>query len=289
VDVHVLRLLDFTRRQPQRLPAEPAPDADDVALVARLALDDGQALAALMDRYWRPMVAFALDKMRNQDAAEDLVQEAFVRVWERRRQLRPHASPRAYLYRVLRNLITDDFRRRRLRDRFSFFASQGAPTEAPSPVAILEAGELAGAAERAIAALPERRRDVFILAHLHGLSYREVAETLGITPRTVANHMTLALSQLRVALAAFTRPSGRGEARELPMMRLRDGQRGDAGAPADLTADPTADPRSGRPANDGADVSLDVSVDAAVDESADAATPARRRRPWTSEPSAPPG
>jgi len=101
--------------------------------------------------------------------------------------------------------------------------------------------------------------------------------------------MTLALSQLRVALAAFTRPSGRGEARELPMMRLRDGQRGDAGASADLTADPPADPRSGRPSNDGADVSVDVSVDAAVDESADAATPARRRRPWTSEPSAPPG
>lgn len=224
-DVHVLRLLDFTRRQPQSLPPETAPDADDVALVARLALDDGQALAALMDRYWRPMVAFALDKMRNQDAAEDLVQEAFVRVWERRRQLRPHASPRAYLYRVLRNLITDDFRRRRLRDRFSFFASHEATTETPSPVALLEAGELATAAERAIAALPERRRDVFILAHLHGLSYREVAETLGITPRTVANHMTLALSQLRVALAAFTRPSGAGEASALPLLRLRAGHR----------------------------------------------------------------
>jgi RNA polymerase sigma-70 factor (ECF subfamily) len=238
---HVLRLLDFTRRQPQSLPPEPTPDADDVALVARLALDDAQALAALMDRYWRPMVAFALDKTRSQDAAEDLVQESFVRVWERRRQLRPHASPRAYLYRVLRNLITDEFRRRRLRDRFSIFSLHGAPAEVPSPVAMLEAGEFASAADRAIAALPERRRDVFVLAHLHGLSYREVAETLGITPRTVANHMSLALAQLRIALAAFTRPSGQGETRELSMLRLRDARHA---APSDPSPDePAARPR----------------------------------------------
>jgi len=230
----VLRLLDFTRRQAPATPSDPACDADDVALVARLALDDGQALAALMERYWRPMVAFALDKVRGQDAAEDLVQEAFVRVWERRRQLRLDASPRAYLYRVLRNLITDEFRRHRMRERFRWFKSLGEPAEVPSPSATLEAGELASAAERAIAALPERRRDVFVLAHLHGLSYREVGETLGITPRTVANHMTLALSQLRVALAAFTRPPGQGGARELPMLRLRDGRR-------DADASPSAD------------------------------------------------
>jgi RNA polymerase sigma-70 factor, ECF subfamily len=210
-DVPVLRLRDFTRRA--EIPNDDPPDADDVALVARLALDDGQALAALMERYWRQMVSFALDKLRNQDAAEDLVQEAFVRVWERRRHLRPYASPRAYLYRVLRNLITDDFRRRRLRDRFSFLKSLTDPVDVPSPAATLEATELATAAERAIAALPERRHDVFVLAHLHGLSYREVAETLGITPRTVANHMSLALAQLRESLAVFIKP--RHESRAL--------------------------------------------------------------------------
>jgi RNA polymerase sigma-70 factor (ECF subfamily) len=215
----VLRLLDFTRRQAPSLHPEPEPNADDAALVARLALDDGQALAALMERYWRPMVAFALDKMGSQDVAEDLVQEAFVRVWERRRQLRPYASPRAYLYRVLRNLMTDDFRRRRLRERFGFLKALGTPEEVPSPVAVLEASEFATAADRAIAALPERRRDVFTLAHLHGLSYREVAETMGITPRTVANHMSLALAQLRASLAVFTSP-GHEDARELPPRRV---------------------------------------------------------------------
>lgn len=237
----MLRLLDFTRRQAPPPSSDPAPDADDVALVARLALDDGQALAALMERYWRPMVAFALDKMRGQDAAEDLVQEAFVRVWERRRQLRPDASPRAYLYRVLRNLITDEFRRRQMRERFSWFKSFGEPAEVPSPAANLEAGEFASAADKAIAALPERRRDVFVLAHLHGLSYREVAETLGITPRTVANHMSLALAQLREALATYTRPA-RSSARTLPLSRRAydAGALEDTGVAEAPTPDPTA-------------------------------------------------
>ncbi len=215
----MLRLLDFTRRAEVRapVPAPPAlPDADDVALVGRLALDDAQALGQLLDRYWGPMVAFAMEKVRSQDAAEDLVQEAFVRVWEKRRTLRPQASPRAYLYRVLRNLIIDEYRRRRLRDRFAQLVGGSEVSDAPSPVAVLEADELAGAAQRAIAALPERRRDVFVLAHLHGLSYKEVAETLGITPRTVANHMTLALAQLRDALGGHTGRRVEAAARVLP-------------------------------------------------------------------------
>jgi RNA polymerase sigma-70 factor, ECF subfamily len=152
------------------------------------------------------MVAFAADRLGSRDAAEDAVQEVFVRVWAHRAQLRPYTSPRAYLYRVLRNLITDDFRRRRLRERWAEARQHEPAPEPPTPVAELEAGQLAAAARRAIAALPERRRDVFVLAHLQGLSYRDVAEALGITRRTVANHMTLALRELREALAPFTSP-----------------------------------------------------------------------------------
>jgi RNA polymerase sigma-70 factor (ECF subfamily) len=206
---------------------EPAPavvaasDADDLALVARLALDDGQALGELLQRYWAPMLAFAMEKVRAQDAAEDLVQEAFVRVWERRHQLRPHVSPRAYLYRVLRNLIIDEYRRHRLHDRFALFRSVQEPEAVPTPVALVEADDFAAAAKRAIAALPERRRDVFVLAHLHGCSYREVAETMGITTRTVANHMSMALAQLRDALAGYTGVTRRevGDAPPLPFQR----------------------------------------------------------------------
>ncbi|MBM4186671.1 MAG: sigma-70 family RNA polymerase sigma factor [Gemmatimonadetes bacterium] len=118
-------------------------------------------------------------------------------------RLRADTSPRAYLYRALRNLITDDHRRRVLRDRWAESCRNQPEPQVPSPALLLEADQLASAARRAIAALPERRRDVFVLAHLHGLSYKEVATTLGITRRTVANHMSLALKELRIDLAGF--------------------------------------------------------------------------------------
>lgn len=251
----VLRLLDFSRRQAPEPAPQPPADADDIALVGRLALDDGQALAQLMARYWQPMVSFAMEKVRSQDAAEDLVQEAFVRVWERRRQLRPHASPRAYLYRVLRNLLIDEYRRRRLRDRFSLVAGGSDISDEPSPIAVLEADEAARAARLAIAALPERRRDVFVLAHLHGLSYKEVAEALGITTRTVANHMTLALAQLREAMAGYTGTPRGSKTRTLAFAKRS--LAGEAGArpdhqgppPADATGDVLEDPPLGSPAS----------------------------------------
>ncbi|MEO8448763.1 MAG: RNA polymerase sigma-70 factor [Gemmatimonadota bacterium] len=183
-------------------------EPDDSVLAARLAVGDAQALSQLLDRYWRQMVTFAADKVGSRDAAEDLVQEAFVRVWEHRAQLRPYTSPRGYLYRVLRNLITDDYRRRRLRDQWAAWQHQDGETLIPSPAMDLEADQLAAAASKAIAALPERRRDVFVLGHFHGLSYKEIAEALGITRRTVANHMSLALNELRRDLAVFLEAPG---------------------------------------------------------------------------------
>src|SRR5207248_3117387 len=126
-------------------------------------------------------------------------------------------------YRVLRNLITDEFRRRRLLDVFAFGRRSEGPPQSPSPAVMLEADEFAGAAGRAVAALPERRREVFVLAHLHGLSYREVAEALGITTRTVANHMSLALHQLRFALADYTGTSNANRGNELPFARATPG------------------------------------------------------------------
>jgi len=234
----VLRLLDFSRHNdPDDTPDVAA--VNDLELFARLAADDGQALGALMEVYWRPMVAFALGRVQSQDAAEDLVQETFVRLWEHRRQIRPEASPRSYLYRVLRNLITDTFRRRHLFERFSFFKSQQDPVDVPSPQAVLEVDELSRAAERAIAALPERRREVFVLAHLHNLSHREVAEALGITPRTVANHMTLALTQLRTALATF-RGTTRGAGRSLAIKRRMNDLPADRFVPPPSLGDGTA-------------------------------------------------
>jgi len=68
---------------------------------------------------------------------------------------------------------------------------------------LAEHGQLSDAVRSALADLPPRRREVFSLARFHGLSYAEIAETLDVSPQTVANQMSAALSTLRKQLAPF--------------------------------------------------------------------------------------
>ena len=163
---------------------------------------DVSAFAVLLDRYWQPLVTYAEEKLGSRDAAEDAVQEAYLRVWWKREGLRPDVSLRGYLYRLVHNVAMDELRKREVRVRHAPALVAASPSP-PRPDQVMEAEELAEAAEQAIHGLPQRRRDVFVLGHFHDLSYREIADILGMTPRTVANHMSLALRDLRAALRPF--------------------------------------------------------------------------------------
>jgi RNA polymerase sigma-70 factor, ECF subfamily len=182
------------RAKPEEMPSR--------SLAESIRSGDVSAFAVLLDRHWQPLVTYAEEKLGSRDAAEDVVQEVYVRIWVKREGLRTDASLRGYLYRLVHNVAMDELRKRRVRVRHAPVLAVAAASP-PRPDQVTEAEELAEAAERAIRALPERRRDVFVLGHFHDLSYREIAETLGMTPRTVANHMSLALRDLRIALRPF--------------------------------------------------------------------------------------
>jgi RNA polymerase sigma-70 factor, ECF subfamily len=168
----------------------------------RVRQGDVRAFGTLVDDWWKPLVRYAQHKLGTQDAAEDVVQEVFVRVWVGRGSLRAGKSPRGYLYRLAHNLAVDELRRRAVRRNNPWISeAHGTPPATPAEVFALE--ELTQATACAINALPERRREVFILGQYHELSYREIGEVLGIASRTVANHMTLALGELRGALEPF--------------------------------------------------------------------------------------
>ena len=183
-------------------PMDATDEAWERSLATRIRSGDVTAFAALLNRYWQPLVAYAEQKLGSSDVAEDVVQEAHVRLWEKRRTLDHTRSPRPFLYRMVHNLAVDELRKRQVR-RDGIAAARHAAPRSPTPAQVAEAEDLAEAASRAVAALPDRRRDVFILGHLHNLSYRQIADALGITPRTVANHMSLALADLRASLRPF--------------------------------------------------------------------------------------
>jgi RNA polymerase sigma-70 factor (ECF subfamily) len=179
----------------------PAGDEDDLAM--RLSEGDPEALEQLIRRFWEPLASYAYRLVGDRDAAMDIAQETCVRVWENRHR-KPPRSLRAYLFRITRNQALDQRKTSQRRGRLirlrNVYGSQSA-----TPEELLERERVAEQVELAIAALPERRREVFVLAYLKGLSYREVGEVMGTSPKTVQNQMSAALSQLREVLLPLIR------------------------------------------------------------------------------------
>lgn len=175
----------------------PAPQ-DETELARRLAAGDVSAIDAITNWLWEPLAAYAFRIVDDQDVAMDIAQEACVRLWEGRGGT-PPAALRPYLYRVTRNLALDYLKTRRTRSRL--LDRQHGRTRRPTmPDEVLEHARVSARVQRAIQELPERRREVFALTYLRGLSYTEAGEVMGISPKTVQNQMTAALAQLRKAL-----------------------------------------------------------------------------------------
>jgi len=163
---------------------------------------DGEAFRILLERYWSPLVGFAEGIVGARDQAKDVVQESFIRVWEKRGNWTSRGTVSAYLYRIVRNLSLNDRRDRktavlRHQQMGEVRVRQGGPR---TPADALEAACLRAEVEAAIASLPERRREIFVLSRFHGLSHRDIADVLELSTQTVANQMSAALGELRDVL-----------------------------------------------------------------------------------------
>jgi len=181
----------------------------DRADFARLVRGEPSAFAALFERYYDALCAFAEGFVASADEAEEVVAEVFVRIWERRKRLDIQISVKSYLYSATRNQALNHLRRRGTEERWLDQASSSGELPGMSRssrhgvLAELHAVELNQALERAIETLPPRPREVFILHRRHGLTYAEIAETLGVAAKTVENHIGRALKALRTDLAPF--------------------------------------------------------------------------------------
>lgn len=177
---------------------EPRPGRGD--LCQRLRDGEHEALDELLKREWSHLVGYAEQYTGSVDDAEEVVQRAFVRVWRTRKRLDPARSLRALLYRTTRNLTIDLTRKRRTRRKV--LARLGKHRRSPvTPFERLRERELRGAIDQAIEGLSPRRREAFTLCRIHGLSHREAAEALDLSPQTVANHITAALRSIRAAIS----------------------------------------------------------------------------------------
>ncbi len=162
---------------------------------------DARAFEALVRRHRTPVFSFLLRLTADRGRAEDLCQEAFMRVvkgapgWEER------ARFRTWLYAMARNLAVDEARRAAFRRTGPLEGAAGETASGdPAPDAAAEAAQLRPKLEAALAALPEEQREVFLLREHAGLRFAEIAAVTGAQENTVKSRMRYALEGLRARL-----------------------------------------------------------------------------------------
>jgi RNA polymerase sigma-70 factor (ECF subfamily) len=167
---------------------------DDAALVARIRLGDYAAFLALFRQYYAPLHRFGTRLTGSPDVADDLVQDVFVAVWERRTTWTVTSRVERYLYAAVRNRAFDDARRRAVEARIDPEFANGAECAATDSVEVME---LRATVAHAIERLPHRCRAVYRLRHYYQLTNTEIAHVLGLSVKTVEMHVTAALRTLR--------------------------------------------------------------------------------------------
>lgn len=184
--------------------AEPSAPSDAV-LVARMSEGDRTAFATLVSRHLGGMLGVARRMLHDDAEAEDVAQEAMLRLWRQGESLVVGAGGvRPWLRRVVSNLCID-----RIRSGRSTEVTDEVPEvpEPPGQLRELERGEVAERVDVALKALPERQRLALTLFHFEGLSQVEVAAAMGISDEAVESLLARARRALRTSLA--------GEWREL--------------------------------------------------------------------------
>lgn len=178
----------------------------DDEIVARIRAGDEEAFDTVVREHYDGLCAFAARMLDSDAAAEEVVQDVLLRVWEQRERWEVATTVAAYLYGSVRNRTITQVRRERVFTRWQQRAAlQGAAADdrerGDEAYHNLRASELAELVSRAIEELPPRCREVFVLRRVHHLSGIEVARVMGIAPKTVEIQMGIALRTLRRKLA----------------------------------------------------------------------------------------
>lgn len=157
-------------------------------LTAAIKAGNKNAFKNLYYKYFDQLYSFAWYRTYSEEASRDFIQELFTIVWTNRKKLDPKKSIKAYLYKVLGNLIIDASR---------LHASQNVPLENVETTSTENDIELNIDIQNAINSLPAKLKEVYLLSRLDGFKYSEIAEILGISLKAVEKRLTNAFSKLR--------------------------------------------------------------------------------------------
>lgn len=180
-------------------------DRAELESLEQLRVGDPKAFEHMFRAHYAPLCDFAHSYVRCHETAEEIVQDLFCWIWDRRFTLDMPCGVRLWLFTAVRNRSLNVIRDRRLElsahKRYALDARSERRAE-PADALVSEA-ELSAVAARTVALMTPRCREAFTLVRLQHLSYADTAHVMGISPKTVEIHMTRAIGILRAALAPW--------------------------------------------------------------------------------------
>ena len=169
-------------------------------LARRIQKGDIKAFDLLYERFSERLFSFAFSMLKNREDAKEIVQETFLKVWNKRSHINTSQSIKAYLFSISYNVTIDLLRIRLKEDKFRSYIQNQFFTEEPNTENLAGYNELSETVREAVEKLPEQRKKIYLLSREEGLSHKKIAKDLNISVKTVENQINLALKTIRKKL-----------------------------------------------------------------------------------------
>lgn len=164
---------------------------------------DLKAFEKLFKELYSPLCSYSYRILQDRDKAEEIVQDIFYTIWKNRADLEIKVSLKSYLYRAVHNNCLQLIEHQAVEEKYKQFVMKRDIMVAPDPLHEMELNEMSKLIDDTINALPERCRQIFNMNRLEGLKYREIAEILKISIKTVEADMGKALQAFRQNLKLY--------------------------------------------------------------------------------------
>jgi RNA polymerase sigma-70 factor (ECF subfamily) len=166
--------------------------------------DDKQAFQLLYNKYWEKLYSIALLKVLDEDEASDIVQDLFVTIWIKRKELNINNNVDLYLFRSLKNRITNFYKRKYLtEEKINEFSINNPDKTNSDAESICSYKEVELIINKELENMPEKMKQVFLLSRDEQLSSKKISEMLSISDQTVRNQISKAIKRIKATLEKY--------------------------------------------------------------------------------------
>lgn len=178
-------------------------ELEETHLIPLIKRGDKGAFTELYRLYYYDLCNYAFSYIKRTDISEEVVQDVFFNIWKLRKEWNPIDKPRAYLYKAVRNKSLDYLKHRKIEMQWEIDYKESNINTDDMAEQGHDRQELKKAIKSVVEQLPERRKTIFLLSREHGLSYKEIAEVLELSVKTVEVQIGRTFKAMRDKLSDF--------------------------------------------------------------------------------------